>query len=893
MDPDKYVIFEALAGFGDLDAAVDTLCRMPKGTPERGRMAARLIAALSKATDLLDDVIRGGNQIARLRDLLEIAEQDPPPDADWPRVRDATRLTTALAATAFSPGQSSAMAAQIDAVAAENEDPAMRPLIEAAQMMAGVAHSAEEGDEAYYARMAQHAGTLGRMMPNNPQAAALTEVMQDMAQAMTVRQRGGDAVTALRGVQEKLHRLMPGSPLAAMMDESMTLVAPFAGSFDGSPKGSVGIPTPDQVADIDALIAGPGEDGPRQALRHLAAGGAALGGWDETDAGRITQAVEHFRAALEHTPANSPDRPQRLGSIALALLRRSELTHDMADLDEAAQLLEEARGLAGGPQHPQWGLLGSMLTEIQLRRGAPEPHKFALDALRNVAWTVLLQGNATAARYAASDAADTATRAAQRCLAHSDLVGAIQALDGGRSLMLFAATEFSNVASRLAAAGRPDLAERWRQAADEAPDLAPAGLRSEVLGVLDEDSGLLDPPQLAEIQEALRRLDADALVYLVPALGDDPGFAVMAPAEGVPGLMILMNLKAGAGADREVENYFSTLANRDFEPAVAQSALADSLDTLCSWAWRVAMGPIIEQYLPELPKPASGRPYRLVLVPMGELALIPWQAARSHGGKYALESVAFSYAASARMLCRSAALPPVSRAPIGLVVGDPDTDSKAKPLKAARAEAFAIHQAFYRGGRYVGRRPDGTPSRAGGGKPQEVRDWLTATRPGAGAMLHLACHGVIKTGEGDPTSYLVLAGGDRITAQEIIRLLTNAPDRGIGLAVLAACRTGRAIDNYDEAYSLGTAFLAGGARSVLSTLWAIPDQATSVLMFMFHHYLMVRGLPAWEALREAQLWMLKPDRVPPESMPTALCRQLAGADAARVEAWAGFVHWGQ
>ena len=887
VDPDKYVIFEAIAGFGDLDAAVDALRRLPEDTPERGRMAARLIPMLVKDTDMVADVMRGGSRIGRLRVLLETAEKDPPPDADWPRIRDSARLTVALASPAFGFADPHAMIEQIDAIAADNADPALRPLLDTARMMAGVARSNEEGDESVYARMAQHADTLGGMLPDNPQAAALVEVMKDMAEAMSVRQRGGDAMTAMKQVQEKVHRLMPGSPLAAIMDESMTLVAPLAGSLDS---GSVRVPTPDEVAAIDALIADPSGD-IRQVHRHLAAGAAALGGWEETDVDRITEAVEHFRAALEHTPADSQERPHRLGSVALGLLRRSELTHDMRDLDEAARLLEEARELAGGPQHPQWGQLGMMLTEVESRRGSPDPHKFALDALRNVAWSVLLQGNATAARYAASDAAGTAMRAARRCLIGDDLAGAIQALDGGRSLTLFAATEFSGVESRLEAAGRADLAERWRAAATQTPDLAPAGLRGDVLNVLAEEAGVLDPPGLPEIQEALRSLDADALVYLVPGTGENPGYALMAPAEGGPGWMVLMNL--AAGADRDVERYFSTLANRDLAPRVAREALADSLDTLCSWAWRVAIGPITEHYLPKLPKPASGRPHRLVLVPMGELALIPWHAARSAAGKYALESVAFSYAASARMLCRSAALAPVPRSPVGLVVGDPDTDEKAQPLTAARIEAFAVHQAFYRGGRYVGRRADGTPSRAGAGTSREVRDWLTAARASAGTVLHLACHGVIETGEGEPTAYLMLAGGDRITAQEITNLMTTAPDRGLGLAVLAACRTGRAVDSYDEAYSLGTAFLAGGTRSVLSTQWAIPDQATSVLMFMFHHYLMAHGLAVWDALRRAQLWMLDPQRVPPDSMPAALRRQLDGADPAQIEAWAGFVHWGQ
>ena len=113
--------------------------------------------------------------------------------------------------------------------------------------------------------------------------------------------------------------------------------------------------------------------------------------------------------------------------------------------------------------------------------------------------------------------------------------------------------------------------------------------------------------------------------------------------------------------------------------------------------------------------------------------------------------------------------------------------------------------------------------------------------------------------------------------------------------MLAACRHRPSISGYDEAYSLGTAFLAGGVRSVLSTQWAIPDGATSVLMFMFHHYLMVEGLPPGDALRRAQLWMLDPARRVPATMPEMLLDEVyrPGVDLTQIAAWAGFVHWGQ
>jgi hypothetical protein len=323
--------------------------------------------------------------------------------------------------------------------------------------------------------------------------------------------------------------------------------------------------------------------------------------------------------------------------------------------------------------------------------------------------------------------------------------------------------------------------------------------------------------------------------------------------------------------------------------------LVRGLDGLCDWAWRAAIGPLLERGLAGARGPAGGQADplpRVVLVPVGELARVPWAAARRADGTYAVQLGTFSQAASARMLCHSARLAPVPHAPMGLIVGDPDTHGKGGVLRAARLEAYAVQQTYYRAGRYLGRWPTDGPSPAGAGTAEEVRAWLADTGPAAGATLHLACHGVVRADPGAATSYLLLAGGERLSAEELAELVP-APGRAVGLVVLAACRTGQSINGYDEAYSLGTALLAGGVRSVLSTLWAIPDAATSALMFMFHHHLADGGLAPREALRAAQLWMLDPHRAWPARMPVQLRRELAAEELPKVAAWAGFVHWGQ
>jgi CHAT domain-containing protein len=304
---------------------------------------------------------------------------------------------------------------------------------------------------------------------------------------------------------------------------------------------------------------------------------------------------------------------------------------------------------------------------------------------------------------------------------------------------------------------------------------------------------------------------------------------------------------------------------------------------------------LLEQYLVDQPRP-DGREPRVVLVPMGDLARVPWQAARRGDGTYAVELAAFSQAVSARLLVENAARAPVTLSPAGMVVADPDTGGAARTLDAARLEASAIRRSFYRGARYIGRRTGGKDSSSGRGTADDLRRWLTAPGPAAGAMLHLACHGVFTTGLDDARSCLLLAadepGAGELAADEILELLAATPARQVGLVVLAACNTGRSVHGYDEAYSLGTAFLAGGTRSVLSTQWSIPDAETPSLMYLFHHYCRQDRLPPWEALRKAQMWMLDPGRQPPEGMPAELLTSVPADEPAPLASWAGFIHFG-
>ena len=77
------------------------------------------------------------------------------------------------------------------------------------------------------------------------------------------------------------------------------------------------------------------------------------------------------------------------------------------------------------------------------------------------------------------------------------------------------------------------------------------------------------------------------------------------------------------------------------------------------------------------------------------------------------------------------------------------------------------------------------------------------------------------------------------------------------LVVLSACNTGTGTLNHGEGVmSISRAFILGGVRSVLKTLWDINDDASAVIISGFYFYLS-KGMDKGEALRLAKLDYLK------------------------------------
>ena len=120
-------------------------------------------------------------------------------------------------------------------------------------------------------------------------------------------------------------------------------------------------------------------------------------------------------------------------------------------------------------------------------------------------------------------------------------------------------------------------------------------------------------------------------------------------------------------------------------------------------------------------------------------------------------------------------------------------------------------------------------------------------------FLHFATHGFlpVEPGEIEPALILSFDGSNQdqmmLKLSEISKLPIEAD-----LVVLSACNTGSGkVTRAEGVSSLGSAFLATGASSVVVSLWSVADKSTSELMQRFYKNLLF-GMPKNKALAEAR-----------------------------------------
>ncbi|PSL52168.1 tetratricopeptide repeat protein [Saccharothrix carnea] len=413
------------------------------------------------------------------------------------------------------------------------------------------------------------------------------------------------------------------------------------------------------------------------------------------------------------------------------------------------------------------------------------------------------------------------------------------------------------------------------------------------------------------LEQRLRQLNAPSLRSLLPpgsALVEIVRFGLSSFTKPVAGVdppraqlrywafvlrpderLRLVDLGAAEEIDRLVTGYrdevVGTGAARDLAPP---EPVADTTELDAGTALRAAVFDPLAT--------ALGDARRLFLCPDGDLSRLPWEVLPVSPDRRLVDDYEISYLGSGRDLLRVSTPSSVERtAPV--VIADPDFDLSAPGTSTDPGDRTTseLRQAGLRFDRLPGTEREGRAVAALLGVPPLTGASATESavksclRP---RVLHIATHGYFlpdpeqdraaPTGLAGPLlgrlsnadespflrSGLALAGANTWLAGGVVPteaedgILTAEDVTGMDLAgtelvTLSACETGLGAHHFGEGVlGLRRAFTSAGARTVVMSLWRVPDAETQTLMTGFYGRILA-GEGRAAALRHAQLELRK------------------------------------
>jgi len=117
--------------------------------------------------------------------------------------------------------------------------------------------------------------------------------------------------------------------------------------------------------------------------------------------------------------------------------------------------------------------------------------------------------------------------------------------------------------------------------------------------------------------------------------------------------------------------------------------------------------------------------------------------------------------------------------------------------------------------------------------------------------IHFITHG--KFSDYDTEKINLILSDDELSFEEII---ANYRFGLCDFAFLSACETGKIkVDEGDEYIGMNHAFMYAGAKTIISSLWAVDDMSTMLFVNRWYYNHVVKKMSKVASLNEAQLWL--------------------------------------
>jgi CHAT domain-containing protein/Flp pilus assembly protein TadD len=355
---------------------------------------------------------------------------------------------------------------------------------------------------------------------------------------------------------------------------------------------------------------------------------------------------------------------------------------------------------------------------------------------------------------------------------------------------------------------------------------------------LDKARQRIEALQLAELDDYFRQacIDAQTVVLDKVVDQDNPTAAIIYPIILPQQLQVIVKIPK-----QPLRNYTVNKSQSEVEAILTQLreylVEPDTTEELQSLSQQV-YGWLIKEIESDLKKNGVNT---LVFVLDGSLRNIP-MATLYDGQQYLVEKYAVALSPGLQLFApKSLAQEPLKVLAAGLVQPPPEFQ-KFPPLPGIKSEFNLIEQ-------------------AGVSIKQLLNQEFTSNAleqnvdTTAFNVLHLATHGQFSS---RPENTFILAADGAINVTQFDSILRNRDKTSpepIEMLVLSACQT--AAGDNRATLGLAGASVKAGARSTLASLWHISDKSTAILIGEFYRELVKTKVTKTEALRRAQVKLLK------------------------------------